>query len=248
MDNAIYVGLSRQMLLQQELDIAANNLANADTAGFKFEEMLSTQDQVTPPVAGGGIASTPVTFVASNGVARDYSQGPLTQTGSPLDVAIDGKGFFQVSTASGPRYTRDGRFTMDPTGKITTLAGDAVQGSGGDIVLDPKKGPVTIGDTGVISQAGEEVGKLQVVTFDNLAALSKDGGNLYRNDSNLTATPSTTALTKQGMLEGSNVQPVVQITRLIEISRAYDAISSMMSDTANLSNSAVQKLGAVTAT
>ena len=245
MDNAIYVGLSRQVLLQQELDIAANNLANADTTGFKFEEMLAGADKATPPAAGG-IASTPVTFVTSNGVARDYSQGPLTQTGSPLDVAIDGKGFFQISTASGPRYTRDGRFSLDPTGKLVTMDGDAVQGNGGDITLDPKKGPVAISETGIISQGGQQVGQLSVVTFDSLAALSKDGGNLYRNDSNLTPTPST-AQVKQGMLEGSNVQPVVQITRLIEISRAYDAISSMMSDTANLSNTAVQKLGAVNA-
>lgn len=244
MDNAIYVGLSRQMLLQRELDVAANNLANADTTGFKFEEMLASADKATPP-APGGIASTPVTFVTSAGVSRDYSQGPLSQTGSPLDVAIDGKGFFQISTASGPRYTRDGRFSLDPTGKLVTLDGDAVEGDGGDITLDPKKGPVAISATGIISQGGLQVGKLSVVTFDSLSALSKDGGNLYRNDSNLTPTPSTTAQVKQGMLEGSNVQPIVQITRLIEISRAYDAISSVLSDTANLSNTAVQKLGAV---
>jgi len=244
MDNAIYVGLSRQMLLQRELDVAANNLANADTVGFKFEEMLAAADKATPPTTGG-IASTPVTFVTSNGVARDYSQGPLTQTGSPLDVAINGKGFFTISTASGPRYTRDGRFAMDATGKLVTQDGDAVQGDGGDITFDPKKGPIAISDTGLISQGGQQVGKLSVVTFDSLAALSKEGNNLYSNDSNLTPTPSTTAQLKQGMLEGSNVQSIVQITRLIEISRAYDAISSVMSDTANLSNTAVQKLGAV---
>src|SRR5271155_2051637 len=119
MDNAIYVGLSRQMLLQRELDVAANNLANADTIGFKFEDMLASADKATPPTKGG-VASTPVTFVTGDGVARDYSQGPLTQTGSPLDVAINGKGFFTISTASGPRYTRDGRFSLDPTGKLVT--------------------------------------------------------------------------------------------------------------------------------
>jgi flagellar basal-body rod protein FlgF len=245
MDNAIYVGLSRQMLLQRELDIVANNLANVDTAGFKFESLMSQDDQVATPAPGGG-APTPVDFVASAGVARDYTQGPLTQTGSPLDVAIDGKGFFTISTASGPRYTRDGRFKLDATGKLVTQDGDAVQGDGGDIVLDPKKGPVTISDAGEISQSGQIVGKLTVVTFDSLAALSKDGNNLYRNDSNLTAQPSTSAQLKQGMLEGSNVQPVTQITRLIEINRAYDAIASMMASTGQLANSAVQRLGSVT--
>src|SRR5579871_2417775 len=192
MDNAIYVSLSRQMLLQQELDIAANNLANVDTVGFKFEEMLATADPVTPPAAGA-VGSTPVTFVNGNGVARDYTQGPLTQTGSPLDVAIDGKGFFQITTAAGPRFTRDGRFRMDATGRIVTQDGDPVQGDGGDVVLDPKKGAVSISSNGDISQQGQLVGKLQVVTFDSLAALSKDGANLYRNDSNLTPQPSTSA-------------------------------------------------------
>jgi flagellar basal-body rod protein FlgF len=244
MDNAIYVGLSRQILLQRELDIVANNLANVDTAGFKFEQLMSQDDQVSTPAPGGG-APTPIDYVTAAGVARDYTQGPLTQTGSPLDVAIDGKGFFTVSTASGPRYTRDGRFKLDPTGKLVTQDGDAVQGDGGDIVLDPKKGPVTISDTGEISQSGQIVGKLTAVTFDSLAALSKDGGNLYRNDSNLTPQPATSAELRQGMLEGSNVQPVSQITRLIEINRAYDAIASMMASTGQLANSAVQRLGSV---
>jgi flagellar basal-body rod protein FlgF len=245
MDNAIYVGLSRQMLLQRELDIVANNLANVDTTGFKFESMLANTDEVTMPTPGQ--APTPVDFVAAAGVARDYTQGSLTQTGSPLDVAIDGKGFFTISTAAGPRYTRDGRFKLDPTGRLVTMSGDPVQGDGGDIVLDPKKGAVSIAANGDLSQAGQAVGKLQVVTFDSLAALSKDGSNQFRNDSNLTPTPSTTAELKQGMLEGSNVQPVTQITRLIEINRAYDAIASMMASTGQLSTTAIQRLGAVTA-
>jgi flagellar basal-body rod protein FlgF len=243
MDNAIYVGLSRQMLLERELDITANNLANVDTVGYKFEELLNSADPVTTPRTGAQPST--ITFVTSDGVARDYTQGALTQTSAPLDVAIDGKGFFQVSTAAGARYTRDGRFKLDATGKLVTQDGDAVQGTGGDIVLDPKKGAVSISDTGVISQSGEAVGKLAVVTFDSLAALSKDGGNNYRNDSNLTPQPSTTALVHQGMLESSNVQPISQITRLIEINRAYDAISSMMSSTSTLSSNAIQRLGAV---
>jgi flagellar basal-body rod protein FlgF len=246
MDNAIYVGLSRQMILQRELDIVANNLANVDTVGFKFEDMLESADPVTAP--GASLGSTPVTFVASDGVARDYTQGALTQTNAPLDLAIEGKGFFQVSTASGPRYTRDGRFKLDATGKLVTQAGDAVQGASGDITLDPKKGQVAISESGVISQAGQVVGKLQVVSFDSLSALSKDGANLYANDSNLTPQPSATAVLKQGFLEASNVQPLAQITRLIQINRAYEAISNMMSSTSSLSNTAIQRLGAVTAT
>jgi flagellar basal-body rod protein FlgF len=244
MDNAIYVGLSRQILLERELDIAANNLANVDTAGFKFESMIDNADPATPATPGGG-TPTPITYVAGAGVTRDFTQGSLVQTGAALDVAIDGRGFFQISTANGTRYTRDGRFKTDPGGKLVTQDGDPVEGSGGDIVLDPKKGTVTISPSGDISQQGVSVGKLSVVSFDSLAALSKEGNNQYSNASNLTATPSTTAQLRQGMLETSNVEPIRQITRLIEINRAYDAISDMMNTTAQLSNSAVQRLGAV---
>jgi flagellar basal-body rod protein FlgF len=247
MDNAIYVGLSRQMLLERELDITANNLANADTVGFKFESLMNAPDQVTTPSTGGK-GGTQVTFVTSDGVARDYTQGGLTQTGAPLDVAINGKGFFTISTAKGQRYTRDGRFMLDPTGKLVTQDGDAVQGSGGDITLDPKKGQVSISESGVISQNGETVGNLSLVTFDSLSALSKDGNNLYRNDSNLTPQPTTSAVIKQGMLEASNVQPVTMITRLIEINRAYDAVASMMSSTSSLSSNAIQRLGSLNPT
>jgi flagellar basal-body rod protein FlgF len=243
MDNAIYVGLSRQMTLQRELDIAANNLANADTTGYKFEALMTNDDPVAP--AHSPIGATKVNFVTASGVARDYSQGPLSQTGGPLDVAIAGKGFFTVNTADGPRYTRDGRFTLDSTGKLVTQDGDAVQGAGGDITVDPKKGPISISPTGVISQAGASIGKLPVVTFDSLSGLSKDGNNLLVNTSNLTPQPATDAIIKQGMLEGSNVQPITQITRLIEINRAYEAVSNMINDTAGLSKSAVQRLGAV---
>jgi flagellar basal-body rod protein FlgF len=244
MDNAIYVGLSRQITLQRALDIAANNLANTDTTGYKFEELMTGADPVMP--AHSKVGSTPVTFVTANGVARDYTQGPLTQTGEPLDVAIDGKGFFQVSTADGTRYTRDGRFMLDPTGKLVTQDGDAVQGGGGDINLDPKKGPVSISATGVISQGGAVVGQMSVVNFDDLSVLSKDGNNLFEDTSNSTPQPATGALIKQGMLEGSNVQPITQITRLIEINRAYAAASDMITSTSDLSKSAVERLGSAT--
>jgi flagellar basal-body rod protein FlgF len=244
MDNAIYVGLSRQMILQRELDIVANNLANVDTVGFKLESMITNPDPVSlaPP---GGLASM-VTFASQGGVARDFTQGPLIQTNAALDVAIQGRGFFQISTASGPRYTRDGRFKLDATGRLVTQDGDPVQGDGGDITLDPTLGPVGISGSGVISQSGQVVGHLSVVDFDSLAALSKDGNNLYRNDSNLTPQPATSATLTQGAIETSNVEPVKEITLLIQINRAYDAISNMMASNATLAQTAIQRLGAVT--
>ncbi len=243
MDNTMYVSLSRQVVLRRELDIVANNIANADTAGFKLEDMMTRADKAAPAMTSG--VKSPVTFVMDDGVARDFRQGGMNKTGAPLDLAIDGRGFFKVSTVAGERYTRDGRFKMDDTGKLVTQDGDAVEGGGGNIVLDAAKGAVSISEGGVISQAGQKVGQIDVVNFDSLAALSKDGRNLFRNDTNIQPQPATTAKIRQGMLENSNVQTLTQITRLVEINRAYDSISNIMTQTSDLSRRSIQRLGAV---
>ena len=119
MDNTLYVGLSKQMILNRELDVAANNLANVDTAGFKVESVITGDDPVMPAHAPPG--STPVQFALDQGVARDFTQGSMQQTGAPLDMAIEGKGFFQVQTQAGVRYTRDGRFGTDAQGQLLSL-------------------------------------------------------------------------------------------------------------------------------
>jgi flagellar basal-body rod protein FlgF len=154
MDNALYVGLSRQMTLRRELDIVANNIANANTTGFKVEELMVRTEPAKPARTVGG--ANPVKFVLDDGVARDFGQGALTQTGGDFDLALEGQGFFKVSTAGGERYTRDGRFTMSPDGKLVTQNGQAVlDEGGGEINLDPLKGPVTIARDGTVSQGAE---------------------------------------------------------------------------------------------
>ena len=248
MDNALYVGLSRQIVLQQQMDIIANNIANADTTGFKVEALQTAEDPAQPAFTLGG--REPVSFVASNGILRDFSPGALHQTGSPLDLAIDGQGFFRVQTASGEEYTRDGRFRLDDAGRVTTSGGQAVlDDGGGEIVLDPQKGPVSIGPDGTISQGtGKDivrVGKIGVVNFANLSGLEKAGDNLYRNTSNLQATPVEAPRVRQGMLESSNVNPILEMTRMIEVSRAYEQMAKMMQSQADLSAQAVQDLGKV---
>jgi flagellar basal-body rod protein FlgF len=250
MDNALYVGLSKQVLLERELDIAANNLANANTTGFKVEALISTPDPVTPP--GMSLGSAPVQFVADSGVARDFSQGSLQPTGAPLDLAIMGQGFFQVTTAAGTRFTRDGRFTTDASGQLVTQAGDPVlDASGSPITLNPQGGPPSIGGDGTITQtvAGQSqsqtIGKVGVVSFADMSTLTKEGAGLYSNTTNAPTQPVTGQVLRQGMLEASNVQPIIQVTDLIRISRAYDMISQMMNSTASLSSTAVQRLGTV---
>ena len=242
MENAAYVGLSRQMTLRRELDIVANNIANADTTGFKVEQLLVGEE--VGERARNAFIRPGVSFVLDNGVGRDYGQGALAQTSRDLDFGIEGEGaFFKVNDGAGEAYTRDGAFTVDAEGKLTTQGGAAVQGDSGDIVLDPALGEPAVAPDGTISQNGARVGRLSIVRFDTLAALEKGGDGLYRNASNATASDATDARVRQGMLEGSNVNPILEITNLIEIQRAYESISRMIENTNDLSRRAVERLG-----
>ena len=244
MENAAYVGLSRQMTLRRELDIVANNIANADTNGFKVEQLLLGAE--VGERARNMFVKPGVSFVLDNGVGRDYAQGALKQTGRTLDFGIEGEGvFFRLQDGQGEAYTRDGAFTLDPEGRLTTQGGAAVMGDGGEIVLDRALGEPAVGADGTISQNGQLVGRLSVVRFDTLGVLEKGGDGLYRNRSNTAAAAATDARVRQGMLEGSNVNPILEITNLIEIQRAYESVTRMIENTNDLSRRSVERLGRV---
>jgi flagellar basal-body rod protein FlgF len=242
MDNALYVGLSRQMVLRREMDIVANNIANADTSGFKVESLM-TKEQPGPP-AFTLQGPKPVKFVAADGVARDFGQGGLRRTDAPLDLAIEGQGFFKVTTKDGDRYTRDGRFRTDDLGRLTTQAGQTVADEGGgEITLDLQKGQITIAPDGTVSQGSERIGKVGVYKFDTLSVLEKKGDNLLANTSNSQPAPAIDAKVRQGMLEESNVKPILEITRMIEVSRAYEQVTRMMDSQAELTRSTITRMG-----
>lgn len=244
MENAAYVGLSRQMTLRRELDIVANNIANADTTGFKVEQLLLGTE--VGERARNMFVKPGVSFVLDNGVGRDYGQGALEQTGRNLDFAIEGEGaFFKVQDDGREAYTRDGSFTLDPTGKLVTEGGAAVIGDGGEIILDRTLGEPAVGPDGTITQNGQLTGRLSVVRFDALAVLEKGGDGLYRNASNSQPIEATDARVRQGMLEGSNVNPILEITNLIEISRAYESVTRMIENANDLSRRSVERLGRV---
>jgi flagellar basal-body rod protein FlgF len=243
MDNAQYVGLSNQMVLKRQMDIVANNIANADTTGFKFESLMTKTVPGSPAFTQGG--PRPVKFVGADGVARDFGQGGLRRTDASLDVGIEGQGFLKVTTKAGDRFTRDGHLRTDSNGVITTQSGDAVaDDGGGTITVDSQKpGEITITPDGVVSQGKERIGKLGVYKFDSLSALEKTGDNYYQNSSNQTAVAAPDAKLRQGMLENSNVNPILQITKMIEVSRAYESVSQMISAEADLSRTSVSRLG-----
>lgn len=241
MDNALLIALTRQTALRRSLAISANNLANMNTVGFKAETSLLEQISKAPAEMRAG--PRPIQFVQDWAELRDMRTGSLSQTGNPLDFAIEGDGFFQVSTAEGMRFTRDGRFTLNDQGQLITASGDAVVGDGGAISLNTALGPVSVAADGSISQNGAIVGRLGVVRFTANQALEKVGDNLFASVEVPQAAPD--ARVRQGMVEGSNVNPILEMTKLIEIQRAYESASSLADTAQDLTRRAIERLGRV---
>ena len=135
MENALLIGLSRQIALQRELDVVANNIANINTTGFKADGAVFDEYLSAPAARRRPGPTSRVSFVQDRATWHDMSQGPIQHTGNPLDVAIDGQGFLVVQTARGERYTRNGALQINATGELVTSAGDQVLGDSGPISL-----------------------------------------------------------------------------------------------------------------
>jgi len=242
MDNSLLVSLSQQLAAYRAMDVIANNLANASTPGFKreaakFEEYIA---QMRP--AEGQTGAQSVSFVKDAGILRDTSQGNIQRTGATYDVAISGKGYFAVQTPQGMRYTRDGHFSLDANGQIVTTDGHAVQGDGGAITITPDDGEISIAADGTVSGKTGQLAKMRIVDFaDAATAMKKEGGNLYSTDQ-VAIVPTGTSL-RQGMLESSNVQPVIEISHMIEVMRAYEATATLAKSHEDLKRQAIEKLG-----
>ncbi|MBX6322123.1 MAG: flagellar basal-body rod protein FlgF [Rhodospirillaceae bacterium] len=221
MDNASYIVLSRQAALSRQIDVIANNIANGSTPAFKGESVVFTE--YLEKVAGGPSLS----FVQDRGTARNTTEGPLTATNNPLDLAIRGEGYFVVQTARGNRYTRAGNFSLDAQGRLVTHDGDPVLSTTGTpFTLRPTDGPMTVSRDGVVSAGQRVLGRLDIVTFARPQLLQATAGGLY------TTTESPTPVAKpdvvQGMLEGSNVEPIIEMTRMIELMRSFKAAQVML--------------------
>ena len=201
-------GIEGLRLMSLKLDTAAANIANVSTTGYKKDEVAAGL-----PTEGSG-------DVMRTSGYMDLSQGELLKTDNPLDLALEGDGFFAVGEGTGSGYTRDGRFSMDPEGRLTAAGGLAVQGSGGPIKLNPSLATVISGD-GSVLQAGSVVGKLKLVKFENPAALQKNGGGLLTGTE---AGSESAASVRQGFVENSNVRMVEEMASLMQIMRSFDTI------------------------
>jgi flagellar basal-body rod protein FlgF len=253
MHNALLVGLSRQMVLERQMDVVANNVANVNTSGYKadkslFEEFLNSGAHEDNFVG----RDRRVSYVQDRGTFKDFSQGAAEQTKNPLDVAIDGGGFLVVQTPAGERYTRDGALQIDNQGRLVTAVGNPVLGNSGPIVFQPTDKEINIASDGSVSvleginRIDSDRGKLRVVRFADVQKLLKEGSNLYSAGEGA-AQPDTTTRIHQGFIEKSNVNSVTEMSRMIEVTRSYAQIANLLQQQSDLYKSAIEKLADVPA-
>ena len=253
MENASLVGLSRQISLQREMEVVANNIANIDTNGFKADFALF-EEYLMPGARDGNfrVADSPVSFVRDRGTLIDLNQGPLQRTGSPLDVAINGDGFLVIRTPQGERYTRNGALEISPQGELVTSEGYPVLGEGGPIAFQNQDTGITINQEGTVSvkdPSNSTVaiirGQLRVVSFAQAQRLQKEGGSTFSGPADMPPSPSTKSKVVQGALEKSNVRPIIEMSRMIEVSRSYAMIANLLQSQGDLHKASIQQLADV---
>lgn len=222
MDNANYVSLSRQSGLMKELNTIANNMANADTIGFKREGAVFSE-YVAAAGATGEVNSPRHSLSMGRLAAHasNFESGSMRSTGGTFDVAVEGEGFFLVDIEGQTQLTRAGHFLTDATGRLINTDGYAVLNEAeGEIQIPIAAGTISIATDGSISADGVEIGRLGVVTAER-NDLVRQGNNNWIATTGFE--PSETPRVIQGFLEDSNVEPVSEISRMIEVQRFYDA-------------------------
>jgi flagellar basal-body rod protein FlgF len=256
MDNSQLIGLSRQVALARSLEVVANNVANLNTTGFKadnamFEEFLSLPANSTQSTDG---IATPLSYVQDRGVWKDFSQGAIQATGNPLDVAVVGDAFLVVQSPNGERYTRNGAMQIGPNGQLVTNEGLPVIGDNGPITFQPgdrnisisKDGRITVNE-GANTRTEGFRGKLRLVRFAQPQQLQKDGSSNFLAPNGVAPQPALNAGVQQAVIEKSNINGVLEMTRLIDVTRTYTQISTMIQQQSDLRRTAIQQLADVPA-
>jgi flagellar basal-body rod protein FlgF len=246
MDISSYVLLSHEQALRRRLDVVANNMANVSTVGFRreqpvFHEMLKRgEDAMTRDARN-------VSFVLDFGAVHDTALGGFQATGNPLDVAIDGQGYFAVALPDGGTgYTRAGQFKLLDTGQLVTSNGQPVRGEGGQPITVPPEmiGRVTIANDGSIMGPDGPLGRIAITVFDNEAGVTPRGDGLMAAENGRVLAAGETKL-RSGGLEGSNVQPIVETTNMIQILRSYQTSQRMADAINDMRKRAVERLGRI---
>jgi flagellar basal-body rod protein FlgF len=243
MENALLVGLSRQIALSREFEVVANNIANVNTNGFRRRQ--SSFAEYLMPVASADEFRRPdrkISYVIDQGTWLSTDRGSIEATEEPLDVAIKGDGFLVVEGPNGSeRYTRNGALAINSQGVLVTSDGKPVLGANGRFTFSSSDKNVSIASDGTVITDQGTRGKLRLAMFDNPQALVNEGANEYSGPNAREAQASEIQLVA-GSLERSNTKPVIEMARMVEINRAYTSIASMIQRTDDLRRTAISRL------
>jgi flagellar basal-body rod protein FlgF len=244
-ENAQLIGLSRQIGLQRQMDVVANNMANINTTGFKSENILF-EEYVMPVARDQDFPrlDQPLSYVQDWATTHDLSGGAMVQTGSELDVGLNGQGFFAIQTPAGDRWTKSGSFELSANGTLVDLNGNPVLGEGGPIQFGPEESGILIAADGSVSSSAGAKGRLRLVEFDNPQELAREGSNLFSGG---TPVAATNTRVMQGFIEKSNVSGVSEMVEMIRVQRAYESAASLAQKQDELRRSAIQRLGDMSA-
>jgi len=234
MTETSHISMSLATSLQRQLDITANNIANASTAGYKGEHVVFEALLQDNTALGDDQAA----FVSDTGSYIDTRPGALSQTGNPLDVALHGEGWFSYQTADGQQaFGRDGSFVLDPESNLTLLSGAKVLDAGGAPIQLPPAGlgDINISEDGTIS--GSETGPLGRIGVFNIPEIQS-----YKRLGAANPAVAETVQVRQGTLELSNVNPVREMTRLIDVQRAYERTNTMMGNADDLRRDSLKRI------
>jgi flagellar basal-body rod protein FlgF len=224
----------------ESLDMLANNMANSQTSGFKSDREFYDLYTSTDALEAGAYDPTQMPTIQKNWT--DFSQGLLQQTGSSLDFGIQGDGFFTVNGPSGQLYTRNGSFLMSSTGQLITHEGYTVRDNNGNpIQLDPTQ-PVEVSSSGAIRQSGQDVAQLQLTSFADLSALSKQGSTYFRFDGPQTDIRRGAGEIQQGRVENSNVGNAESAVRLISVMRQFEMLQKAIGVGTDMNKQAIEEV------
>lgn len=254
----VFPAASAKLIMERRMEVIANNIANVSTTGFRKDfpvfgsvtaELSAANSLGGSQDATGGISQVPIpSFIIVDRMLTNFTEGPLNTTGSPLDMAIDGPGFFQIQTPRGIRYTRSGSFTISNEGVIVTPNGNPVLGEGGPMTLPP--GIVNVDGAGRVSVreldglTSTAVGTIALVEVEDLTQLQKEGNNLFQLiGSTARPLPEGQSLVRQGTLEGSNVNPVEEMIAMISAIRQYESSQKAIQTAEDMDLKSINKIG-----